>query len=124
MSKFGSHKAIGTESYWRGVQAHKSWLRNLERFEELKSTRAENERLNAELMAARSALIETEREHEAELAKCRDNAERYRWLRENWTTMRSVATRSTLSLEKENYSWADFGGEVIDAAIDAARNMP
>lgn len=48
------------------------------------------------------------------------DAERYRWLRANWTTMRSSSTDTTLKLTSGTEPWADFGPDVIDAAIDTA----
>ena len=48
------------------------------------------------------------------------DAMRYRWLRANWTLLRSMATRTTLKFGFEANAWADFGEPVIDAAIDSA----
>jgi hypothetical protein len=49
------------------------------------------------------------------------DAERYRWLRANWTTIRSHATNITLGFTTDGEPWAQFGHDVIDAAIDRAR---
>lgn len=48
------------------------------------------------------------------------DAERYRWMRSNWTTMYSVATDTTLKLTLGGEPWAGFGPDVIDSAIDSA----
>lgn len=52
------------------------------------------------------------------------DAERYRWLRDNWTTMRARSWADQLELLPGEEKWADFGGDVIDAAIDKHLHAP
>lgn len=78
--------------------------------------------LRAELAAAREECKRLARNAEAwQQSDVAQDAERYRWLRRNWTTLSSIATRSDLRFECGIKPWADFGGATIDAAIDAAR---
>ena len=73
-----------------------------------------------EIELCRAALAKREAQEPSDIAK---DAERYRWLRANWTTMRSTATDTTLKLTTGEEPWADFGPDVIDAAIDEARAL-
>lgn len=50
------------------------------------------------------------------------DAERYRWLRENWTSIVShMDSPFEIRFEVTPSKWGNFGREVIDAAIDEAR---
>jgi hypothetical protein len=73
-----------------------------------------------ELINAECAIVERHYEKEierlrAELAACREDAERYRWLRNPKNSLAGVG------LFWSNEHRYEFRPEVMDAAIDAAR---
>ena len=74
----------------------------------------ECERLRAELELHKGALI-AEQEHvetlEAELAECREDAERYRWLREHWDDVNHPV----------DFIICNSFVTTLDADVDAAR---
>lgn len=48
----------------------------------------------------------------------RKDADRYRWLRDNWTRLTGSANGNQMSLEIAGVKWAHFGPDVVDAAVD------
>ena len=52
-----------------------------------------------------------------------EDAERWRWLRENWFTMTSSYDQQRIRFKVGEPRWSDIAETELDAAIDAARTQ-
>ena len=89
---------------------------------EMSLSDALKQRMAEDVRTAHVALTDRLRALLTELESAREDAARYRWLRENWFTMTSNYQRR-ITFKVGEPRWSDITEEELDAAIDAARKQ-